>query len=238
MSQGSCYFSGYFYCSGRTAATDYDLKRSSDGINWTSTGKTNTGNGNYYPIAGTSNMIMLTPALSGAKSVESTTNGTTWSTVYTFPSTDDVVLLGYLNGKYIARITRTVPSSPTLKMVATSTDGVTWEFFDITNEPVNLATAEPSLRYLDGLYFATNGEVDTISVSKDLKKWVKRNISNLGNGFKPYRPAVGNGKLVFIDSQQYDYSVVCVENFSGTQYYAGSPIYFEQGGVVQYMRIK
>lgn len=239
LERGGCYFGGYFYCSGRTASNAYDLKRSADGINWASTGKNNVNIGQHYPIAGATNMIMLTPSLTGPKSVESTTNGTSWSTVYTFPATDDVGLMGYMNGKFVARITRTLGAGiPQIKMVATSSDGAAWEFFDITNEPVNLGAAEPALRYLDGLYFATNAEVDTIAVSRDLKKWVKRSISNLGNGFKPYRPAAGNGKLVFIDSQQYDYSTVCVENFSGTQYYAGAPNYFEQGSTVQYMRIK
>lgn len=229
------YFSGYFYASGRTAVNTYDLKRSSDGINWTSTGKTNTGIFDYYPHSGGGKLLMVTPALSGTRSVETSTNGTTWNTVYTFPATDTVGILGYFNSKFVARVNRA--TTPAKTMVATSSDGVSWEFFDITNEPVNLATAYNVLRYYAGLYFATNLKENYISVSKDLKKWVERKITSLGNGIKPAIPAAGNNKLVFIDWQQYDYASITVENFSGTQYYAGADTFYSEGTLVQYMRI-
>ena len=232
------YFAGHFYASGRTAVNTYDLKRTVDGITWTSTGKTNTGTaGNYYPYAGGGRLLMLTPnGGAAAPSVETSTNGTTWNTVYTFPATDTVGILGYFNGVFVARVIRA--TTPSKLMVATSVDGTTWEFSDITNEPVDLTTAYNVLRYYDGLYFATNLKENHISVSKDLKKWVERKITSIGNGIKPVMPAAANNKLVFLDWQQYDYAIITVENFSGTQYYAGADTFYSEGTLVQYMRTK
>jgi hypothetical protein len=179
--------------------------------------------------------MLTTNGVAAAPSVETSTNGTTWNTVYTFPATDTVGILGYFNGKFVATVNRA--TTPAKKMVATSTDGVSWEFFDITNEPVDFANTYNALRYYDGLYFATNLKENHISVSKDLKKWVERKITSLGNGIKPAIPAVGNNKLVFLDWQQYDYAIITVENFSGTQYYSGADTFYSEGTLVQYMRI-
>lgn len=171
--------------------------------------------------------------------------------------------LGYIDGKFqfAAKSGAEHPTNPNTIALLKTADFSSWEieftpsnnaYFtgsksidgtpgdgEAFNNPINLWE---TVGYQAGYYWlSTTYEPGMLYVSKDFKAWMKRQISTLTD-YWPSAPKmrIGN-KLLFGFSGGYNNIGQVAEfeiDFDQTKIVAGSPILYQEGSMVQYMRTK